>query len=149
MGTRLDGYQSFNKPPQVLFFQCSQELHSLDAGDAASAWALCHKGDDNRNLEPEMCCLQDWRSVVVGDPCQRLQLLISCLWLLHLQQQASLAVHLRLESIFECTPVTNSLHWSQSKNLSEHLGKRSNSTCSALQRIIHEKLKCNNFGGVT
>jgi len=36
-----------------------------------------------------------------------------------------------------------------SKNLSEHLGKRSNSTHSASQRVTQEKLKCGHFGGVT
>lgn len=49
-GTRLDGYQSFNKPPQFLFFQCWEELHSLDAGDATKTWASCHRRDNSSNL---------------------------------------------------------------------------------------------------
>lgn len=65
--------------------------------------------------------LQDQRPAVVGDTWTRLHLLVAYLWLLHLQQQVRLAVRLRLQSIFECTPVTNSRLWFQSKNLSGEL----------------------------
>lgn len=68
MGTRLDDYQSFNKPPQFLFFQCSQELHSLDAGDVANTWTPCHRRDNSSNLQPDMCCSVGTKTLEVAEP---------------------------------------------------------------------------------